>query len=459
MRIALNSTLLTAVALSTAAAASPQIADVRELLREAGKLIPQIEKGQQSSAASNISGAQVRAGDLAGALETVRSVLIPENTDRPRPNLMDYYGISWNLAKQGNWRVAMDLLRDLPDDDAKAVDLLGMAECLAASKNFADALDVARSIKKIPGAANRFAETLVWISNKQFQAGDPTMAMATFNEALEAAEGGQPFSAKSWYPDAISRLKSAGNSAAAALLLGRLTVSVNEERDRNRNQELLHQFARSQAVMGDFASAVRTANRLTDPSQRTTALLSIASEQARQGDPAAARRLVADLPSAAWPDFALAEFANALARSGDWAGAIEAIRGIPKATTRAYAFAQLALGESHQKGGTAVVAVAMALEEARRAEDTLDPFVYQLIAVTRSNLGDFPGALQMISEFKPDQSVWPLWNVTEQLVAAGRSSEAIALAHAQEFPRARAYALLGTATSLMAQIEAANRKR
>jgi hypothetical protein len=101
MRIALNSTLLTAVALSTAAAASPQIADVRELLREAGKLIPQIEKGQQSSAASNISGAQVRAGDLAGALETVRSVLIPENTDRPRPNLMDYYGISWNLAKQG----------------------------------------------------------------------------------------------------------------------------------------------------------------------------------------------------------------------------------------------------------------------------------------------------------------------------------------------------------------------
>src|SRR5580765_4413348 len=78
MRIALNSTLLTAVALSTAAAASPQIADVRELLREAGKLVPQIEEGQQSSAASNISGAQVRAGDLAGALETVRSVKVPE---------------------------------------------------------------------------------------------------------------------------------------------------------------------------------------------------------------------------------------------------------------------------------------------------------------------------------------------------------------------------------------------
>jgi hypothetical protein len=53
-------------------------------------------------------------------------------------------------------------------------------------------------------------------------------------------------------------------------------------------------------------------------------------------------------------------------------------------------------------------------------------------------LGDFPGARQIVSNLNGEDSVWPLWNLTEQLVEAGMENDAVALAHAQEFPRARA---------------------
>jgi hypothetical protein len=74
-------------------------------------------------------------------------------------------------------------------------------------------------------------------------------------------------------------------------------------------------------------------------------------------------------------------------------------------------------------------------------------------------LGDFPGARQIVSNLNGEDSVWPLWNLTEQLVEAGMENDAVALAHAQEFPRARAYALLGTATAMLERIEAAGRRK
>jgi hypothetical protein len=79
--------------------------------------------------------------------------------------------------------------------------------------------------------------------------------------------------------------------------------------------------------------------------------------------------------------------------------------------------------------------------------------------VTRADLGDFPGALQMIREMKDGHPVWPLWNITELMAQAGRTSDAVALARAQELPRARAYGLLGAATSMLEQIEAARQGR
>jgi hypothetical protein len=85
-------------------------------------------------------------------------------------------------------------------------------------------------------------------------------------------------------------------------------------------------------------------------------------------------------------------------------------------------------------------------------------FALQLVAVTRGILGDFGGSLQIINQLTSRARQWPLWNLTEQLVEAGRKNEALALAYSQEAPFPRAYALLGTAAEMLEQIEAARKK-
>jgi hypothetical protein len=82
-----------------------------------------------------------------------------------------------------------------------------------------------------------------------------------------------------------------------------------------------------------------------------------------------------------------------------------------------------------------------------------------LIAETRAILGDLPGARQIASELKDERSIWALRSLAEQLVIAGRKSEAVALAHAQEIPRTRAYALSGTAEAMLEQIAAADKRK
>jgi len=441
---------------------SPPIREVRDLLREAGKLIPEIEEAQQSSAASNIAGQQVRAGDLAGALETVHSVKRPQESTASSG--LDYYGIAWNLGSRESWRVAMDLLHDLTDDDLKAVDFLGLAESLAAKGDFEHALTVARAIQTIPTAGPRFADTLVEVSNQQFKAGDGTSATATLNEALDAVERepsnaqASGFSAALWYPGTIQRLVSVGNTGAAFTVLGRLAIAEQQEKDLRRKMQLIEHLASSQARVGDFTAALLTAGRL-DHGQHNATLVTIAAEQARQGDPAGARRLVADLPAESWSNLTVEEFAFALSKAGDSVGAMNTIRRLKEPEKRAYVFAQLALQQAERKDAEAALTAVLATEDARRAGDAVNPFVFEVIAVTCGVLGDFAGAQQIVSELKDGHSVWPLWNLTEQLVAAGRQIDAVSVAHAQEFPRARAYALLGTATVMLEQIEADGKRK
>jgi len=199
---------------------SPAITEVSALLREAGKLVPEIEEVQQSSAASNIAGQQVLAGDLAGALETVHSVKRPQ--DSTESSGLDYYGIAWNLGKVRSWRVGMDLVRGLKDDNLKALDYLGLAESLAANGDFEHALTAARAIRRISKADSRFADTLVDVSNQQFKAGDTASATATLDEALDAIErersdAGTGFSTAQWYAGTIQRLVSAGTTGRLPL--------------------------------------------------------------------------------------------------------------------------------------------------------------------------------------------------------------------------------------------------
>ena len=438
---------------------TPKIAEVRALLREAAGLVPQIDAIQQPSAASNIARQQVLAGDLPAALETVHALKRPPGS--APPDGFAYTGIAATLATQGKWQLAMDLVHDLPADDSKAVVYLTLAQSLAAHKDFEHALLVAQSILTMPNPS-RFADTLVAVSNRQFEAGDPESAAATLHEALDVIEHEQSASginASGWYTDTIERLMSAGNISAASSVLERLFTALAKEKDPRGKELLLRSLAQSQARIGDFAGALSTADRLAEPTQHKTTLLAIATEQARQGDTVNARRLVADLRFDPWPDFFMAELAKALSKSGDNVNALAMIKARSAPKDRAYAFAFLALDQAERKDSFASLTATLAMEDARLAGDAVNPSVLEFIAVTRGVLGDFSGARQLLLELKDEHSVWPLWNLTEQLVAAGRSGEALALANAQQFPQARAYALLGAASAMWEQIEAARDKK
>ena len=73
-----------------------------------------------------------------------------------------------------------------------------------------------------------------------------------------------------------------------------------------------------------------------------------------------------------------------------------------------------------------------------------------MIAVTRSVLGDFAGAQEIVRGMRePESRVWPLWNITSMLAEAGRENEAVTIAEDEDSPQPKLYALLGTAQGLL----------
>ncbi len=146
------------------------------------------------------------------------------------------------------------------------------------------------------------------------------------------------------------------------------------------------------------------------------------------------------------------------ARSGNLSTALAALDLIEGDENRAYALAQLAFAQAEQCDPTAAQTSELAYTAARNGGSKTDHGVFQVIAVTRGILGDFPGALAIVNELRDQSRTWPLSNLTGMLVAAGRKQEAIALADAQTDPQARAYALLGAASQLIRQAEAQQNK-
>jgi hypothetical protein len=122
---------------------------------------------------------------------------------------------------------------------------------------------------------------------------------------------------------------------------------------------------------------------------------------------------------------------------------------------QAAALAQLALQQAERQEPAGALTLRLAEEALSEAGSGAPDYVPGSIALTRAELGDFSGSLQIVAGLNGRNKVWPLWSITPWMVAAGQKSEALALARAQEEPEARAYALLGTASELMA--EAANR--
>lgn len=434
----------------------PDLAEARSLLREASTFVPKIEQTQQGVAAS-IAGQQTAAGDLDGALATVQ--FLTNDIDRG----IAFSSIAVPLASRGDWRTALRIIEDVPAGVNRVLLYVDVASQLAERGEFKDAFVVAQKLRELPDPSFCFGHVLARICVGQWKAGDAGGASQTLVKALDAIE--HPNEAPDTpridiglqYTGLIEEL-AAGNPSAASVVLQRLSTLAEQERNPDRKQQLLGELSLSQALVGDFAAALRSAEQLPPGERRDDALLHIVEEQARQGDPAGARRLAEEMPEKSWTTDSLQRLAYALVDAGDSADALQVIDRIQEPGARTQTLALSALIEANKSDPSAAVTLSLAAAASQAEGVAAEPSVAGLIAETRAMLGDFPGSFELLGSLNDNERASALFIITASMVANGMKHEALALARAQKEPLPRANALLGIGAELMGEIEAANRK-
>lgn len=422
-------------------------AEARRLLIEASHLVKDIPESQQPSAAANISGQLVRAGDLPDALATARSLKAAE--DQALAN----GSIAWQLAHGGDFTQALALIENTVEGQTRGVDYEQLADLRAETGDLKGALQIARRIRNDP---DRLVDTLVRVASRRAKVGDPSGARAALGDALKVAEEALRENASHAVEltEIATTQSEIGDAADASITLDRFSQLVHQLGATESNGVSLQRLASAQAQIGDLASAQRTLEDISR-GHSDLAWMFISQEQARQGLMADALENAARISNLGFRASTLREIAIISGTHGSLNDAVEAINQIPLMPERAEALATLALEQAENENPEASGTLQLAWKLA--TEMGADPSGHALgtIAVTRAILGDFAGAQQIVREMSmPEARVWPLWNITSFMVRAGHTQEALALAEEQDAAHPKAYALLGVAEGILSRLEA-----
>jgi tetratricopeptide (TPR) repeat protein len=426
--------------------------EVVSILHEASTLVPKIEAMQQPSVAANIALEQTRAGDLAGALATAQMVTKPSDRE------LAINSIASALTAKGNAPMALDLIRIAAPQGYDASAYLWTATQLAQKGDLTSALNAAHLIKKDPKQISTFVDTLMRLYRVEWKADDQPAATKILDEALKAVEDEQKDRTLTnsriagMYLDIVSTMASAGNREGAADFVGRIRNLVDAEQHSEEKSILLHDLACAEADLGDFSAARQIAEGLPPGNRRDSVFEIVVMQQSAQGDPHGALEAVSKISYEPWRFSSLRTIADALAESGNYTEAILTVKSIPAGKNRAYALAELALEQAKKGDRTAALTADLAWDEALSARKDMEPAVFEFIAVARGYLGDFRDAIDVIGSVDAKSKPWPLWNLTEMMMAAGQKEQALALAEMQDAPHARAYALLGIAVGELEEI-------
>jgi len=210
----------------------------------------------------------------------------------------------------------------------------------------------------------------------------------------------------------------------------------------------------AQAQVGDVVGALRTHEEMAPGSNSDIVLMAIAEEQAKQGLMADALQAAERISDVNLRSSTLRSIAIARGKHGTLQDAMEAIDRIP-AASRSEAIGVPALEQAVVDNPAAALTAQRALEFANevRSGSVSSGRGFEMLAVTRSVLGDFAGAQEIVRSMpEPGSRVWPLWNLTSMLAEAGRENEAVTLAEDEDSPLPKLYALLGTAEGLLTRI-------
>jgi tetratricopeptide (TPR) repeat protein len=407
---------------------SSSFSQPQSFLRDASALIPQIDKDQRSSAASNIAGQQARIGDLEGALTTA------QRAGSPSARVSAAGSIAYTLALQGNLPLALEVIQNSSkaDDPAKANDYSSVAQWLAERHDFEHALQVARLIQRADpyfGQTNHFVGALLMIQAEQFKAGEHAGSEETIDEALAAVQWEKDHPVDPWfagsmpgglYANIATELAHEGNRPAAVAVVDRIYDLLAAASREPTKQDLLLYLGEAQIGIGELDAATATAEQLPAGNHRDGIVLQVGFERGKAGDLPGALDDATALSYEPWRNISLREVAVRFFALGNDAQALATLDLIPEAAERAEGLVDLASQEVGKRDPSAPLALELAYEAALNAGPEMKPYVFESIAVARGDLGDFGGAEDMIAKMNDLSKAWPLWNLTKMLIRAGR---------------------------------------
>jgi tetratricopeptide (TPR) repeat protein len=428
--------------------------EARRLLVEASHLIPEIPGGQQSSAGANIAGQLVRAGDLADALATVRLLAKAEDQTQATGS------IAWGLAYGGDFARALALVEGTANGQNKGVQYEILAELRADQGDLKGALQIAHRISGDPG---RLVDALLRVGTRVAKAGDLAGAREAIGSALRVTEEAlkENVGYAAGYAQVATTQAEIGDTGDAYVTLDRLSAIADRYKGAGGNGMFLPELSCAQAEIGDLKDAQRTNDEMAAGTGTSDlALMCISKEQAKRGLMTEALETASRLSSPAFQGNALQEIGMIRGAHGAASDVLEAIEHISAPQERADAFASLALEQAENEDPAAGATLQRAWKaETEMGAGTSDN-VLGTIAVTRAILADFAGAEQVVQGIvNPEARVWPLWNITSFLVAAGHLRDALTLAENEGAAYPKAYALLGTAQGILDHLEAEEKKQ
>jgi tetratricopeptide (TPR) repeat protein len=421
-----------------------QRAHARRLLLEASSLIDAIPESQRSGAVANIASQLARAGDLEDALRISKST--KNRTDQD----LAAGALAWQLVRQGNVGQALSLVASISNEQYRESQYGSLAVLLAQTSDVTEALQIAQMPKE---RQDRFSILLQLAQqtarNKDFAEAAETLKKAIKVSAELIAENASNARILASIATTQSEI---GDTPGALLTLAELSAIAHHYEGHGDNGFMFLSLGCAQAQVGDVAGALRTQEEMGSGSD--IVLMTIAEQQAKQGLMGDALQ-TAERVSVAFRSSTLRAVAIARGQHGTLLDVLEAIDRIPDSASRSEAIGALALEQAVVDNPAAVFTAQRALEFANKVSSgsVSSDQGKEMIAVTRSVLGDFAGAQEIVRSMpEPESRVWPLWNLTSMLVEAGREHEALTIAEDEDSPLPKLYALLGTAQGFLARV-------
>jgi tetratricopeptide (TPR) repeat protein len=395
---------------------------------------------------ANIASQLSRSGDFEDALRISQSAKNQGGQDLATGL------IAWQLVQRGNLGQALRLVESISNDQNREAEYGSLAVLLAEKGDLTGALRIVQMRKEPQGRVS----ILVQIAQQKARTKEKDFAEAgkLLKQAMQIGKElvDENASNATVFSNIATTQSEIGDTAGALLTLAELSAIAHQYGGPEGNALLLQLLGCAQAQVGDLVGALRTHEEMMPGSNSDIVLMAIAEEQAKQGLMTDALQTVERIRDVNLRSSTLRSVAIVRGKHGTLQDAVEAIDRIPDSPSRSEALGALALEQAVVDNPAAALTAQRALEFASEVSSgsVSSNRGLEMTAVTRSVLGDFAGAQEIIRSMpEPESRVWPLWNLTSMLADAGRENEAVTLAERENAPLPKLYALVGTAQGLL----------